>query len=85
MQNVITVDKLPIFLKPSMVEKLLGISIKTLRDGVKEGLYQKGKHYYIPKGKKYTYWDTKSLFEWMISDNTDDEVENIVNDILKLS
>ena len=51
MQNVITVDKLPIFLKPSMVEKLLGISVKTLRDGVKEGLYQKGKHYYIPKGK----------------------------------
>ena len=85
MKNLITIDDLPIFLKPSMVEKLLGISIKTLRDGVKEGLYQKGKHYYIPKGKKYTYWDTKSLFEWMISDNTDNEVQDIVNDILKLS
>ena len=85
MTNLITVDKLPLFLKPDKVEKLLGISIKTLRDGVKNGLYKKGKHYHIPKGKKYTYWDTKSLFEWMVSDSSDDEVTNIVNDILKLS
>lgn len=85
MNNIITVDKLPIFLKPDKVEKFLGISIKTLREGIKQGLYKKGKHFYIPKGKTYTYWDTKSLFEWMISDSNDDEVSNLVNDILKLS
>ena len=82
---MISLETLPLFLKPDKVEKYLGISIKSLREGIKKGIYVRGKHFYIPKGKKYTYWSTKSLFEWMTSSDEDEDVTELVNNILQIS
>ena len=75
-------NNLPLYLKPEKVEKLMGISIRTLRDGVKQGTYRQGKHFYIPKGKTYAYWDTNALLDWMTSSTHNDDVDNLVDSIL---
>jgi len=81
--NNIAANSLPLYLKPEKVEQLMGISIRTLRDGVKQGQYVQGKHFYIPDGKTYAYWDTNALVEWMTSGSQSNNVENIVDSILK--
>ena len=84
MKNLLDLSKIPLFLKPKQVEQFLGISINTLNKGVKEGIYERGIHFYIPRGKAHIYWDTNSLYKWMTQDSIDDEVNSIVNDILQI-
>ena len=77
---------LPMFMKPSQVEKLLGISYKALKEGASQGIFKKGTHFFIPKGKQFAYWDTQSLIKWMKADTDNDElVTSIIDDILKAS
>ena len=82
----VSTQTLPMFIKPIQVEKLLGISYKTLQEGISQGIFKKGKHFFIPEGKQFAYWDTQSLINWMKADSCDDEmVTSIIDDILKAS
>jgi len=84
--KVILTQDIPLFLKPNKVEKLLGISYKTLQDGVSHGTYKKGIHFYIPDGKQFAYWDTQALIKWMTTDSNEDELVNsILDKILRAS
>ena len=77
---------LPMFIKPTQVVKLLGISYKTLQEGISQGIFKKGEHFFIPEGKQFAYWDTQSLIKWMKADSDNDElVTSIIDDILKAS
>jgi len=77
-----TSHNLPLYLKPEKVEQLMGISIRTLRNGVKKGYYVQGKHFYIPDGKTYAYWDTNALSQWMTSSSQNSDIDNLVDSIL---
>lgn len=73
-------SNLPLYLKPSQVQNDLGISSKTLRD-LKDTVFIKGKHYFIPNGLKYALWSSNALISW-IENNNEDEVSCLVDDIL---
>ena len=84
--KVVSTQTIPLFLKPNQVEKLLGISSKTLQEGVSEGIYEKGVHFYIPEGKQYAYWEAEALIKWMKATPKNDAlVASILDDILKVS
>ncbi len=70
----------PMYLKPSEVKKYLGISQKTLRD-LKDDVFLKGIHYFIPKGLRHPLWYRDALVSWVRGDN-EDEARLLVDDIL---
>lgn len=71
---------IPLYLKPNQVQNHLGISSKTLRD-LKDTIFIKGTHYFIPIGLKYPIWSSEALINWIKNDNND-EVSSLVNNIL---
>lgn len=73
-------QNLPMYLRPGEVESKIGISVKTLRD-LKDHVFKKGTHYFIPPGLKHPLWNRDALLEW-INGNETDEVTSMVNDIL---
>lgn len=73
-------NDLPMYLRPNQVESQIGISAKTLRD-LKDSVFKKGTHYFIPKGLHHPLWDRDALLSW-INGNDNDEISSLVNDIL---
>jgi len=67
-------------LKPRQVESGIGISAKTLRD-LKDTIFKKGIHYFIPPGLKHPLWHRDALWEWVKGDETN-EAEALVDEIL---
>lgn len=70
----------PMYLRPNQVESQIGISAKILRD-LKDIVFQKGIHYFIPQGLHHPLWNRDALLEWISGDETDN-ISSIVNDIL---
>jgi len=74
-------NTLPMYLRPNQVESGLGISSKTLRD-LKDDIFIKGIHYFVPSGLTHPLWDRDALLSWIKGDNKD-EVSSLVDEILK--
>jgi hypothetical protein len=72
--------ELPMYLKPNQVQSNLGISTNTLRD-LKDKVFKKGIHYFIPTGLTHPLWNRDALLEW-INGNESEEISTLVNDIL---
>lgn len=68
------------YLRPNQVENEIGISAKTLRD-LKDSIFKKGTHYFIPKGLCHPLWNRDALLAW-INGNETDEISQLVDDIL---
>lgn len=67
-------------LRPRQVELGIGISSKTLRD-LKDSIFKKGIHYFIPPGLKHPLWNRDALWAWVNGDETD-EASELVDKIL---
>ena len=74
-------SNIPMFLKPSQVNELIGINTKTLRD-LKDTVFKKGVHYFIPDGMSYSLWKRDELINWIQGSNENNEVDSLVDDIL---
>jgi len=75
-------NNLPLYLRPKDVEAKIGITIKTLNE-LKNTVFKKNIHYFIPTGKTYTMWSTSALIEWIKGDDND-AASNLVNEILNI-
>jgi len=73
-------QQIPMYLRPSEVKQYIGISQKTLND-LKDEVFQKGIHYFIPPGLKHPLWYRDALLSWVQGDS-EDEARSIVDDIL---
>jgi len=73
-------NTLPLYLKPNQVQNSLGISAKTLRE-LKDTIFIKGVHYFIPTGLTHPLWDRDALLAWIKGDDKD-EVSSLVDKIL---
>ena len=71
---------IPMFLKPSEVKSFLGIAPKTLRE-LKDTVFMKGEHYFIPSGLKYPLWNRDALLSWIKKDGSS-EAEIMADEIL---
>lgn len=74
------IENLPMLLKPREVQRGLGIHEKTLRD-LKDTIFKKGIHYFIPPGLKHPLWNRDALWEW-VNGNEIDEASALVDEIL---
>ena len=73
-------SKIPMFLKPNEVKVHIGISPKTLRK-LKDSVFLKGKHYFIPPGLIHPVWSRDALLSWIQQDGSS-EAEIMADDIL---
>lgn len=71
---------IPMYLRPNQVENEIGISAKMLRE-LKDTVFKKGTHYFIPAGLTHPLWNRDALLSW-INGNDYDEISSLVNDIL---
>ena len=76
-------QQLPMYLPPSEVQSKIGISTKTLLE-LKDSVFKRGVHYFIPTGKKYALWKTEALIKWIEGDDCSEEDE-LVADILNIA
>jgi hypothetical protein len=68
-------------LKPSEAMKEFGLTTKEIDRLIEQGIFKKGIHFNIPKGRKYRVWITAGLWEWATSPSSD-EAQKVLDKIL---
>lgn len=73
-------NSIPMYLRPNQVESKIGISTKKLRN-LKDIVFKKGIHYFIPTGLTHPLWNRDALLEW-VNGNETNETPSLVDEML---